>query len=279
MAWIQLMRLHQWPKNFFVFAGLVFARLAGDPQALILSLKAFFFFCMASSLVYIFNDLMDQESDARHPRKHKRPLASQEISRQEAIWALGLLLPLFTLALLLTAPVLWPIFLLYFIMNAAYSLGLKQIPLLDILIITAGFLLRIYAGTKILAVPLSGWALLCTASLAIFISAAKRRMELPQQGKNESITLRGYAPKTLDRTLLASALWTGLSYTLYALQPSTTPPGSPSMLWTLPFVILSILHYKRRVFQNLATGRSLILDRTLFLILLLWILSSLWILH
>jgi decaprenyl-phosphate phosphoribosyltransferase len=276
MQWFQLIRIHQWPKNFFVFAGLIFAQKLQDPTAVLTSVEAFFLFCFTSSLVYIANDLMDLESDRHHPRKKERPLASGAISPAMARITLLIALPLVLGTVLVRQPDLLPIIAIYLLINAAYSLGLKQFPLLDIFLIATGFVLRVLAGTIAIQVPLSNWALLCTGSLALFLAAAKRRMDFPD---GHQASLRGYTPAFLDQILTLAASLSILFYGLYCSEGIHAPQGRPSMIWTLPFVAFGILHYLRAIHDHLGSGRSLILDRGLLITIAGWLALSIWILH
>lgn len=277
MAWLQVFRIHQWPKNLFVLAGLLFGgrwREAGAVRAAVATLVLF---CLASSLVYLWNDLHDRVADSRHPRKCRRPLASGRISPSTTwvILAIGLVL-LAVLASVLHLPSV-PFLVAYLVLNAGYSLGLKRVPVLDLLLITAGFVIRVLAGTHAVQVPTSAWILLCTGALAFFLAVSKRRLDLPDSGSEASPTFRGYSPAFLDQLLSMSAGWTVLFYGLYCSELNQQIAVRHSFLWTLPFVLFGVLHYLRRVQALRGSGRSLLLDAPLAVTVAGW-LGACWIL-
>ncbi len=272
MSWLKLIRIRQWPKNLFVFAGLLFARRLADPQALLDSLTAFLLFCLASSLVYVFNDLCDLNSDRLHPRKRKRPLASGSIRPAAAAWAAGIGLPLLAALTWWSLPeILW-VLAAYLALNIVYSVRLKRLPVLDLFLVAAGFILRVLAGTRALDVPASDWVLLCTGSLALFLAAAKRRTEVPVDGDGRPTRARElYGPEFLDQVLSITAVSSILFYGLYCSELNAGRPGGSNLMWTLPFVVFGILHYLRLIRRNLNSGRTLLLDAPLIGTLIAWI--------
>jgi len=277
MAWLQLLRIQQWPKNLFVLAGLLFGARWQFAASVRQSLALLALFCLASSLVYIFNDLRDVERDRRHPRKRRRPLASGAITPSQAWMALG--------GGLLLLATLWgwwrpagsSLLLLYLFLNLGYSLGLKCVPVLDLLIICAGFVLRVLAGTRAAQVPASGWILLCTGALAFFLAVAKRRGDVPDGGSAEAPTLRGYSPAFLDQLLSLGAGWTILFYGLYCSELNQSLAARHNFLWTLPFVLFGVLHYLRMAQVRAGEGRSLLLDLPLTATVVGWLITC-WIL-
>lgn len=176
---VKTMRPKQWLKNVFVFAGLVFDRQLFSLASFLLTLAAAFLFCLASSMIYIINDLVDIEFDRQHPIKKHRPLASGALSQRSAIIAL-VMLGLFTFpaAFFLNTALGW-IIAAYFILMLAYSLWLKHIALIDVMIIAAGFVLRVAAGVMIIETErFSPWLVVATVFLALFIGLGKRRSEI-----------------------------------------------------------------------------------------------------
>lgn len=277
MAWLHLLRVHQWPKNLFVLAGLLFGARWQDGAALGRSLQSLVLFCLASSLVYLFNDLRDAPQDRRHPLKSRRPLASGSIpmGQAKAVLALGS-------ALLIVLLVIWPpaspeLLLGYLLLNLGYSLGLKRVPILDLLIITAGFVLRVLAGTRAAGVPASGWILLCTGALAFFLAVSKRRSDVPDGGSPAEPTLRGYSPAFLDQLQSLGAGWTLLFYGLYCSELNQDLAARHNFLWTLPWVLVGVLHYLRLSQQRAGEGRSFLLDWPLAATVGGWLLTC-WIL-
>lgn len=277
MAWLQLLRIHQWPKNLFVLAGLLFGARWTDAAARLSALETLALFCLASSLVYLWNDLHDREADARHPVKRLRPLPSGRIKPRSAWLVLGLGLLGLAGWILLAHPPAAPLVGLYLLLNLGYSLGLKRVPVLDLILITAGFVLRVLAGTQAVGVPSSSWILLCSGALAFFLAVAKRRLDLPDEAVGGEPTFRGYRPALLEQWLSMSAGWTVLFYGLYCSELNQLQAGRHNFLLTLPFVLFGVLHYLRRVQDLKGSGRGLLLDTPLAATVGAWALAC-WIL-
>lgn len=277
MRWLDLLRWHQWPKNLFVFAGLIFARRAADPAAWSAALGAFLLFCLASSLVYVFNDLVDLPEDRRHPVKSARPLAAGTVEPGSARWLLGIGLPLLAVLTGVFEPAIATVIGGYLVLQIAYSLLLKRVPLLDLFSIATGFTLRILAGTVAVGVPASSWVLLCGGTLALFLAACKRRMEIADE--DDPRRLRGYRPDFLDQTTTILAVASLVFYGLYCSELNTARPGGRDLLWTLPFVVYGILHYLRLVGRHHGSGRGLLLDAHLLAVATAWLGSVLWLLR
>ena len=263
MAWLYLLRIHQWPKNLFVLGGLLFGARWLDSVARAAALETLALFCLASSLVYLWNDLHDLEADKRHPLKRQRPLPSGRISIRAAQAALVLGLVVLALWLGLERPAASLHVVLYLLLNLGYSLGLKHVPVLDLLLITAGFVLRVLAGTQAVNVPTSSWILLCSGALAFFLAVAKRRLDSPDHAESLEPTFRGYRPALLEQLLSMSAGWTVLFYGLYCSELNQQQVGRQNFLLTLPFVLFGVLHYLRRVHDLKGSGRGLLLDAPL----------------
>jgi len=175
-ALIKLLRPHQWLKNGFVLAGLLFSQLWSNTVFVERVLLAFVAFCCASSLVYLFNDWHDRKLDALHPTKRNRPFANGEVSGTEGLVLAGLLLAgIFWLAL--GHPVLLAVLAIYGLLNLAYSLRLKQVPVVDVFIIASGFMLRLLAGTVAVGITPSHWLLLTGMFVALFLGFSKRQAE------------------------------------------------------------------------------------------------------
>jgi 4-hydroxybenzoate polyprenyltransferase len=272
MAWLQLIRIHQWPKNLFVLAGLFFGARWSDPTAWQAALAAFALFCLASSLVYLFNDLRDRESDRQHPRKRTRPLASGVITPAAAWRALVLGAILLCLLAIWWRPPGVGLLALYLALNLGYSLGLKHLPVLDLLLVTAGFVIRVLAGTQAVQVPASSWILLCSGALAFFLAVAKRRLDLPDAGGGDP-TFRGHAPAFLDQLLALGAACTIVFYGLYAIELNLAAVARHDFLWTLSFVVFGVLHYLGQVHRHQGSGRGLLLDTPLAATVAGWLLT------
>lgn len=175
---LRLMRPKQWIKNSFVLAPLIFSKELFDAEPLLTAVRAFAAFCLTASCVYIINDMSDIEADRSHPEKRTRPLASGAISTTQASILLAVLL---TLSVGLSAsmrPRFHLALITYFVMNIAYSVRLKEIVLVDVFIIAAGFMLRVLGGAFAIGVQVSSWIVLCTLFTSLFLGFAKRRGEL-----------------------------------------------------------------------------------------------------
>lgn len=249
-AVLHTLRPRQWIKNFFVLAALVFSKHLLDPSYALRSLGAFAIFCALSGAVYAFNDVLDVESDRRHPIKRKRPIAAGALSQKTALWlSIGLGLGALTGALAL-APMLALLAAAYLVNNLAYTLRLKHVAYLDVLLIGVGFLARVLAGGYAIDVPVSNWLLACTGLLACFLGFGKRAHELMQVQDAEHAVgetraaLRGYSLSNLRFVLLVLAFGTCAAYALYTRDPHTVEFFKTDQLfWTLPFCIVGIARF------------------------------------
>lgn len=247
-ALIKTMRLRQWPKNAFIFAAVIFDRQLSLSNLTPFgrSLAAFFLFCLLSSSVYIINDILDRESDRKHPVKRNRPIAAGKLPVSLAAgFAAFLAIGTLTLCFLLT-PMLGWIALLYFGVNLAYSTWLKHIPLVDVLVIAAGFVLRVGAGVVIIQVErFSPWLYFVTTLFALYIGFGKRRAELTlmaDQAKQSRKVLQGYNLPFLDHLITLVSTATIITYSLYTFSAPDLPENHVMML-TIPFVMYGIFRY------------------------------------
>lgn len=247
---LRLLRPHQWVKNGFVFVGLLFGGSGGDWELWGKVLLAAAGFCLLSSCVYILNDMSDREADRAHPLKRRRPLASGTVSARQA-FALALVCAGAGLALGAGASAgVAAILIVYLALNLAYSAGLKHIAILDVFIIAAGFMLRIFAGTWGVDIAPSQWLLLCGLLLTIFLGFAKRRAELmvgegdAADGASPRPVLDDYSPALLDTMMAISAAGVIVSYSLYTVSPDTIElHHTDKLIYTLPFVLYGIFRY------------------------------------
>lgn len=240
------MRPKQWLKNAFVFAALVFDRQLIAFEPLLMTLTAALLFCLASSLVYIINDLADIESDRQHPTKKNRPLASGQLSKQAAIiTAIILALLTFPPAFILNIG-LGLILSLYLLLMLAYSFWLKHMPLVDVLIIAAGFILRVTAGVITIETQrFSPWLFVTTVFLALFIGLGKRRAEIQLLTTNATShrrVLEGYGLDFLDQLITIVLSTTLMTYCLYTFS-AAIPLDNYYMMLTIPFVIYGLFRY------------------------------------
>ena len=245
-ALLKTMRPRQWTKNGFVFFALVFDKQLFHLPALLRTLAGFALFCLISSAVYIFNDLADIEADRQHPEKKKRPLPSGQLS-QGAAWTAGILLVALTLPLgWMLSPFFAGVLAIYFVMNLAYSRWLKHVPILDVMIVAAGFVLRVHAGTTLIEVErFSPWLYVVTTLGALYLGFGKRRSELALlahgAGSHRKV-LEGYTLPLLDQYITIVSAATILAYSLYTFSAPNLPENH-SMMLTIPFMAYIIFRY------------------------------------
>jgi 4-hydroxybenzoate polyprenyltransferase len=281
----RLMRPRQWVKNGFVFVGLLFANAWHQPQLRLRVFLAAIAFCLVSSGVYIFNDLMDREQDRNHERKKTRPLAAGKISSGTAVillivlWIIG-----FGAALLVSRTVLG-LLLLYIVINVAYSVRLKEVVLLDVFLVAAGFMLRILAGTIGVGIPPSQWLLICGLMMALFLGFTKRRAELyaaTGNGSSQRKVLDHYTPVLLDKMIVITASCVILTYSLYTMSPVTIQVHhTDALIYTVPFVMYGIFRYIYTLHTR-ATGsdpaQEIFRDPHILLSIAGWLAVTLWLL-
>jgi 4-hydroxybenzoate polyprenyltransferase len=241
------MRPHQWAKNAFVFVGVIFGHAWNAPPLLLAALLAAAGFSLASSAIYIVNDHADRERDRAHPKKRHRPLASGRVSERAALTlACALALAGFSLALA-AGPMVLAIVASYAGLNLAYSFSLKNVVILDVFVIAAGFILRILAGTLGIGIAPSQWLLVCSMFLTLFLGFTKRRSELLSVGADFVIhrkALLHYNPALLDKMIGVCAAAALMSYSLYTMSPATVrAQGTENLIYTIPFVAYGIFRY------------------------------------
>jgi 4-hydroxybenzoate polyprenyltransferase len=272
-ALVTTLRPHQWVKNLFVAAPLVFAKKLTDPAALALAAAAVAAFCALSGAVYAVNDVLDVDKDRAHPTKRRRPIASGALSVRAALGAAALLAAGALGAALAIAPAFGAVAAGYLALNLAYSLRLKDLPYLDVTAIAGGFLLRVLGGAYAVDVPPSPWLLACTALLAAFLGFGKRAHELAQAsagGAENSEQGIGRTRRVLMRyrdAHLKGALWlfgglTAVAYAFYTQAEHTIAYfGGRDMMYTIPFCVLGIgrfLHLvTRRTHEDSPTDEML----------------------
>jgi decaprenyl-phosphate phosphoribosyltransferase len=264
---LKLMRAKQWVKNVFVFLPLVFTGLFTDPDAVIQVLLAFVMFCLASSATYILNDWQDIEADRQHPTKqHSRPLASGQLSIRFAQFMLAILYSIL-LVLAVFQPMVALVISSYIVLNLAYSFYLKHQPILDIFTIALGFVLRIYAGSVAINVPVSGWMFITTLCLALYLGAIKRRQELLISGPNTRGVLKEYSIELINRYAEMSAIGALMFYSLFVMSEK------PELVYSIPLVLYGLFRYWYLVDRH-QDGESptdvLFKDGQLVLTILIW---------
>ncbi|ADC71528.1 MULTISPECIES: decaprenyl-phosphate phosphoribosyltransferase [Thioalkalivibrio] len=278
---IKLLRPHQYIKNGFVLLGVVFAH-EWEPAMLLAAGVAFIAFCAIASAVYVLNDIVDVEADRQHPVKCNRPIASGAIPVGTA-WAI--FATLVVVALVLAAMVstgVTALVLAYLVLNVAYSWWLKHVVILDVFSISAGFMLRILAGTLGLGIEPSQWLLLCGLMLTLFLGFAKRRAELADTAIERSPEREGprrvlndYSVGLVDQFIAISAACTVLSYGLYTVSAQTIDlHGTDGLIYTLPFVIYGIFRYLFLLHARGGgndTSRDLVTDPHLLATVAVWL--------
>ncbi len=246
---VRTLRPHQWVKNVFVAAPLVFAQHLTELPFLWRTGAAVLAFCLLSGAVYAFNDVRDVEADRAHPRKKLRPIASGQLSERAALISAGVLA---VVALTGCLAIRWQLAAFagaYLAQNIAYSLKLKQIAFLDVCIIASGFLLRVLGGAAAIDVPTSGWLLICTALLATFLGFGKRAHELAWAQKSGDpkatrAALQGYSLPHLQIAMYVLAAATCAAYVAYTFDEHTMRMfGSERLVISAPFVALGILRF------------------------------------
>ncbi|MFQ5416697.1 MAG: decaprenyl-phosphate phosphoribosyltransferase [Myxococcota bacterium] len=244
---LRLLRPRQWTKNLLLFAALVFARELFDTGAAILAALGFVAFCLASSSVYVVNDLLDAERDRNHPEKRSRPIASGAVSSTRA----AVLTTALTVASLGIAFRIGTEFggavVIYMVMTHFYSLMGKNIVILDVLLIAFGFVIRAIAGALSIQVPISDWFILCTAFLALFLAVTKRKAELVSlQGdaSNARPVLAQYTESSLNSFIATTMAATLISYGLYVLDfQRQTSTDLRLLMGTFPIVVFGVFRY------------------------------------
>jgi len=279
------MRPRQWSKNVFVLAAVVFDKKLLNPEAIGKSLAGMILFCLLSSSVYLINDILDVEADRNHPQKRHRPIASGRLPVPLATIA-AIVMVVFTIPLsFLLSPLFGWIALVYFLVNLAYSTRLKHIPLIDVLIIAAGFVLRVAAGVSLIEVErFSPWLYVVTTLLALYIGFGKRRAELTllqDSANNHRRVLDGYNLALLDQLITIVSGTTIVAYSLYTFSAPNLPENH-SMMLTIPFVIYGIFRYLYLIQVEQAGGAPeeiVLTDRPLQITIFLWGISVLFVFY
>ncbi len=256
------MRPHQWVKNVFVLAALVFALGEAGPEApstadrLMRVLMATAAFCLGASAIYLVNDVVDVESDRQHPEKCKRPIAAGELSIPAALLAsVACVAASLSLAHLATpfvetagAGSVVLVVGIYMASNLLYSLKLKQLAIVDAFLIALGFMLRVVAGAYAAAAPISQWLLLSTLFLALFLAFCKRRAEMDLLGADASQhrkNLGQYTPQFLDQVTSVLAGCAIITYAMYTVDDATAAKFGPDnhLVWSVPLVVFGLFRY------------------------------------
>ncbi len=281
LALLKTMRPRQWSKNLFIFAALVFDKQLLIPASFLRTLAGFVLFCLISSSVYIFNDLADIEADREHPEKKNRPIPSGQLPIGVA-WVAGIILVAIALVLgYLLSPAFAAVLAAYFLLNLAYSKWLKHVLILDVLMLAAGFVLRVDAGVRLIHVErFSPWLYVVMTLLALYLGFGKRRAELAllnEDARSHRKVLAGYTIPLLDQYIM---IVTGMTIVGYSLYTFTAPnvPANHSMMLTIPFVVYAIFRYLYLIEVEHSGGAPeeiLLSDRPFQISIVLWAIAVL----
>ena len=282
---IRSLRIKQWTKNSVVFAALIFARQFFDAGSLLRAGLAFAIFCILASAVYLLNDVFDLPNDRVHPTKRRRPVAAGEVPPGLAATA-GVALALTGLALAwLLAPAYGVIGALYIASNLLYSAWLKKVVILDVMVISMGFVLRAVAGGIAIEVEVSEWLILCTVLLSLFLALCKRRQELTllENAVEHRGILKEYTVALADQMITIVTAATLIAYFSYTLSPEIQAKLHTSNLYlTVPFVIYGLFRYLYLVHRREMGGsptEALFSDPPLLASVLLWAAAAVMILY
>jgi 4-hydroxybenzoate polyprenyltransferase len=245
---VRLIRPKQWTKNAFVFAPLIFARELFESSQELLALRAFAAFCAMASAVYVMNDLSDVAADRAHPVKKSRPIAAGIVSVPQALLIIAGLLVLSAVAAWGMDPRFITVLTAYAVINIAYSIRLKEVLLLDVFIVAAGFMLRVLGGAYAIGVSVSSWIVLCSLFISLFLGFAKRRGEMvlfqASSAPPERKVLRLYTIEYIDQILTIAAAGAVISYAMYTVAPRTMEVfHTDKLIYTTVFVVFGIFRY------------------------------------
>lgn len=273
------MRPRQWIKSLVVFAALIFAKKLAEPELVLRAAAAFALFCATSGAVYIVNDLFDADRDRKHPLKARRPIASRALGTLPALTAVMLLLTGSMMAGFALSPPFGAVLLIYVAINLVYSFWLKEVVIIDVMVISAGFVLRAVAGGLIIDVPISHWLIMCTILLSLFLALCKRRQELEslEDAHGHRSILREYSLDFIDQMINVVTPSTLVAYILYSVSPEVEMKlGTSHLYLTVPFVLYGIFRYLYLVHLKGGGGsptQALLTDRPLLICVGLWALT------
>lgn len=275
---IILSRPKQWLKNLFVFAPILFAGQMMNFDLVIKGLLAFIAFSLTSSIVYIINDIVDRDADRIHKKKRYRPLASGEVNVKEAL-IFAFIFAVIVILILLKLNIIFAIVVgVYVTMNLFYSLKLKHIVILDVFIISLGFMLRVEGGAAAIEVPISSWMILTTIFLSLFLAISKRRAELTgsenDNFENQRKVLSHYDVAFADQMNTVAVTGTIICYALYTVSSKAVNTfHTENLIYTTPFVIYGLFRYLYLLHRkNLGESPELIVTKDISLIIniILW---------
>jgi 4-hydroxybenzoate polyprenyltransferase len=279
---ITLARPKQWMKNLFVFAPILFAGQLLNFDLMFKNILAFIAFSFTSSVVYIINDIVDREADRAHKKKRFRPLASGEVNVKEAAIFAVVIAVVTVLILLKLNYVFAVVVCIYLILNVLYTIKLKHIVILDVFIISLGFMLRVEGGASAIEVPISSWMILTTMFLSLFLAISKRRAELSASEsdnlENQRKVLGHYDITFTDQINTVAVTGTIICYALYTVSEKTVNTfHTENLIYTTPFVIYGMFRYLYLLHKkNLGESPEQIVTKDISLIIniLLWFVTA-----
>lgn len=280
--YLKLFRLPQWIKNLFVFVPLIFSKHLFQVEYFSTALLASLVFCLTSSVVYIINDITDVESDRSHPQKKLRPIAAGKITPLQAFGSAAFLF-IIVLILLKNFNLQFVLFVgLYFLLNLFYSFFIKNIVLLDIFSIAAGFMIRVFAGAFAISVDISSWLVLTTMFISLFLAVMKRRSELNLAENSDSTSTRKvlqfYSKNFAEQMATVASAGVIICYALYSVSDRTISVfRTDKLIYTTPFVVFGIFRYMYLVYINQKgenTTEIMITDTAMIINVLLYILTT-----
>lgn len=264
----RLMRPTHWLKNGFVWVPLFFAGKLLEVESIIPVLLAFVVFSLVASSVYIINDIADRKQDAKHPKKKHRPIASKQISMKQAIILLVTLLAASGALLYFHVSSLVPVIGIYLALNLLYSFWLKHVPILDIVLVSSFYLLRVVGGGVVIETPISHWLMLCTLFVTLFLITGKRRAEFGQAHQRK--VLDHYSADLIDHLLTVAVTLTLITYSLYTV----LGVESPLAIYSIFFVLIGIFRYLFIIYQSKRSEypeKIIVSDKIIIAAILGWI--------
>ena len=275
------MRPKHWIKNILLFGGLVFTDSIFDLSAIVASLRAFFLFCFAASTVYLLNDIRDVDKDRLHPQKRHRPFAAGQVSANTMILSTALLANLVLFESFRVSKSFGMLVTLYFAINVLYTIFLKTLPVIDVMSISSGFVIRVVAGVIAVGLAPSPWVVLCTMTLALFVGFGKRRHELHElsgRAVDHRRSLSEYSPEFLDMIMGVSAASAIVTYALFTVSDAIVVRTNTRLLiFTTPMVIYGIFRYMLLIMQHNEGGdpaRLFAKDRPMLINAILWVTAT-----
>ena len=268
-----LMRPFQWVKNIIIFIPLIFSKKIFEFDSFILSFTVFICFILASSIIYIFNDIWDLKQDKKHPLKKKiRPLANNNLKKKDAYFLVVFLGLLLSVILKFNVSILG-IIITFLILNIFYSIYLKNIVIIDLIIISLSYLVRVWAGSVAINVQLSGWLIICIFCASLFLISFKRIAEIKISNFKSRSVLKKYNNEILLKIIDVSSTCCIIFYALY------TVLVNPNLIFTLPLVFMGFfryyyLYYTAKIFEE-SPVKIIFSDKPIIVLLILWAASVL----